>query len=344
MGISSLRGVVGVGIQSALGTPATSFTYFPALSANVTGEQIAQALPPEVGGSLFSRGSYKGGVLSRGEVSFVIRPNLVGPLLRSLFAQETVTAVNGQTGRWDHLFRVGDHLPAQRRWLTVRRYVGPVYGEQISDAAVGQFNIEVAATNVANATVQLVGRQWDEIAADPSISAATGDFFQATAASVQMGGNAFIVDRATISIGAELTDNEFTVGSYYLDEITMLRRMATITADVRIRNRDLMARVYRNNAAAPTGTGLGAWSPVIFRTSFTATFVTSENPPQQLVINFPSVDLLTLNVQMQGNELIRAQLQGNVSLTSTNYDAGNPGSDTLQPIFVTLRNNREDPY
>jgi hypothetical protein len=47
---------------------------------------------------------------------------------------------------------------------------------------------------------------------------------------------------------------------------------------------------------------------------------------------------------MQGNELIRAQLQGNVSLTSTNYDADNPGSDTLQPIFVTLRNNREDPY
>lgn len=347
MGHSSLRGLVGVSIQSALGAAGTTFTYFPVLTANVTGEQLAQALPPEVGGSMFSRGAYKAGVLSRGELTFIPRPNLVGPLLRSLFNVDTVTEVQGQQNRWDHVFTVGDHLPANRRWLTVRRYVSTVYGEQIVDAAVGQFALEIAAANVAQASVQLVGRGWAEIAPDPSLSAGVGEPFITTNASVRMGNEDFIVDRITLNIGAQLTDNEFVVGSYYLDEITMLQRMASAVADVRIRGataRQLMARVYRNGAAAPTGTAVGDWSPVIFRSPLTITLQTTETPAQSLTIHFPSIDFLTMNVQMQGAELIRAQLNMNVSLNAQNYDPANPGSATLQPIIVTLRNNVEQPY
>ena len=50
--------------------------YLPATSVNFQPQQIQQSIPPEVGGSLFARGSYKGGVHGEGQVMMVPRGGL----------------------------------------------------------------------------------------------------------------------------------------------------------------------------------------------------------------------------------------------------------------------------
>ncbi len=341
MGLSSLKSAIGIGLQSARGAPAAEedMVYFPVLSGNITGEQLAQTLPPEVGGTLFSRGSYKAGIRGRGDATFLPRPNSVGYLLRSLFNRETVAAATGanSSGLYDHRFYVGDTAAHTKRWATLRRYVNNIYGEQIEDATVGSFRLEVAAASIAQAQVQMLGARFSEIAGD-DVASLDDQVFLTCNASVSQGGLDFIVDRFTFEIGAQLTDNEFRVGSYYLDEITLLQRMVQITADVRIKNRDLFAYVYRNGGVAPTGSALGAWSPVIYRTDVSLTLNTGETNPQQLKLELPGVDFLTLPVQVAGADLIRAQLTAQVTLGSDNFDANNQDSLTLQPIVVTLRN------
>lgn len=50
--------------------------YLPATSVNFQPQQIVQSIPPEVGGDLWARGSYKGGVHGEGQVMLVPRGGL----------------------------------------------------------------------------------------------------------------------------------------------------------------------------------------------------------------------------------------------------------------------------
>ena len=341
MSLSSLKGAIGVGAQSAKGISAdpASMVYLPVMNANVMGDQMAQNVPPEVGGTYFSRGAYKAALRSRGELALNMRPNTIGWLFTSLLNREQVSAVGGGSNLYDHKFTVGDSSAYPHRWLTVNRMVNNAYGEQMSDGRVGSFRIDVAAANIAQASVQLIGGQHGEIAG-ADVVAQDGPVFVTCAADVTEGGAPFIVDRIGVELGAQLTDNEFRVGSYYLDDITLLQRAVTIQADVRIKARDLWAKVYRNNGAAPTGSGIGAWSPVLYRTGLVLTLQTAETTPQFLKIEIPGIDFLTLPVQMQGADLIRAQLSASVTLASDNFDSTNLDHATKQPLIVTLRNGK----
>ncbi len=342
MGLSSIQSALGVGIQSGKGVAAGSLHYLPVLNANVMGEQLAQTLPPEVGGAYFSRGSYKAALRSRGDVAFMPRSNTLGWLLAGLFNHETSTVDVG-SGLYDHLFRVGDTAAHPHKWLTIRRYVNNVYGEQMLDSRVGSFRLEVAAANVVNASVQLLGGQFNEIAGADQAST-DGSVFLTCNADVTEGGAPFIVDRFSMEIGAQLSDNEFRVGSYFLDDITLLQRQITIQADVRISSRALFSKVYRDGAGAPTGSAVGDWAPTIYRSDVTLVLNTGDVVPEKLTLTLPGVDFLTLPVQISGAELIRAQLSASVTLGADNFLAGTPDSDTLQPILCTLRTAQAGVY
>ena len=342
MSLSSLKGAIGVGFQSAKGAYAATYEYVPVLQADLQGEQMAQNLPPEVGGQLFSRGAYKAGVRSKGQVTLLPRPNTVGYFLASIFNSEVVVAAAGHTGLYDHTFTVGDTSATPVSWLSLRRMIGGLYGEQMRDARVGTFRVEAAAANVAQAQVQLLGGLFEELPAGDV--AASDDFvFLTCNADITEGGAPFIVDKVSMDIGAQLTDNEFRVGSYYLDDITMLQRSANFQADVRIKSRDLFAKVYRSSAAAPGAGQTGAWSPVLYRSAVSLELRTGETDPQFMRFDFPGVDFLTLPVGLSGAELVRAQLSASVTLNADNFNAADP-TGVLQPVTVTLRNKRATKY
>lgn len=337
MSLSALKGAVGVGFQSAKGVPAANIHYFPVLNAGITGEQMSQTVPPEVGGSYFSRGSYKAGLRSRGEVSLIPRPNSIGWLLKSLFKGELV-APSGIRNK--HAFTVGDDALTPQRWLTVRRMVNNAYGEEMLDARVGTFRLDIAAAGLVQASVSFLGGDHAEIlGADVFVEDAP--VFLTCITDVSSGGAPFIVDRLTIEMGAQLTDNEFRVGSYFLDDITLLQRMVQISADVRLKSRDLFSKVYRNGAAAPASGARGKWSPTIYRSDLRVQMLTGEaTQPQALELIIPGLDFLTFPVQEAGADLIRAQLTAQVTLGADNNNA----QGTLQPITVNLLNDEANGY
>lgn len=354
MSLSAIRGALGLAVQSTKGTAVTAdnlYTYLPTLNANAMGEQIAQPLPPEVGGTYFSRGSYKAALRARGEIQLIPRVGTLGFLLRSVFNGEAITA-NAATGIDGggatvnrHLHRFTARVDLDPIWLSVRRYVASAWGEQLTDCRVGMFRLEIAASNVANAAVQLLGRDAVEI---PGAEQMIGDdhVFLTANATVQSEGVDFIVDKLTIEAGLQLTDNEFRIGAYGLDDITALQRAVTVTADVRIKSRDLWSKVYRYGGAAPAAGTTGAWNPTIYRAGLNLRMlanepVTGTAPAQYIDINMPALDFLTIPVQVAGAELVRAQLQTMVTLGSDNW-AGH--ADGVQPITIDLMDSRATVY
>jgi hypothetical protein len=343
MSLSSLKAALGVGFQSGQGHAAddADMTYIPVLNANVAPEQLAQNLPPEVGGAYFSRGAYKAGVRSRGDLALIPRAQSVGLLLRSLFHLEQVAPSGNMTS---HRFTPGDSTASAPKWLTLRRMVGNYWGEQMIDARIGSFRIDVAAANVANVSVQLLGGGFHEIPGAEVFVPDEPFFITCSADVIDGNGTTVIVDRLSIEIGVQLTDNEFRVGSYFLDDITQLQRMAQITADVRIKSRDWFSRVFRNGAAAPGAGAQGAWDPVLYRAGLYLTLRSNEVVPQLLRLNFAALDYLTLPVQVTGAELVRAQLTATVTLDADNYDLASETGGALQPVEVVLINNRTTAY
>lgn len=347
MSHSSLKSAVSVGFQSAKGVNDATLLAFPTLNANISGEQMAQNLPPEVGGSYFSRGAYKAALRSRGEIAFIPRAKAIGFLLGSILHREVVTD-NG--GVYEHMFTHGDATATPPKWLTVQRMVSNIFGEKILDARVGALRFDIAAANVVNATAQLLGGNYEEVdGAD--ITVGDDPFFitcNTTVTSQAVGltsqADEFIVDRLSVDIGVQLTDNEFRVGSYYLDDITQLARMVQITADVRIKDRALYSKIYRNNAATPSVAGNGDWSPTIFRGDMNILMRTNEATPKTLEIDLEALDFLTLPIQVTGNELIRAQLTASVTLGADNWNAADLNDPLYQPVTVKLNNDRADAY
>jgi hypothetical protein len=303
---------------------------------------MAQNLPPEVGGAYYSRGAYKAGIRARGDLSLIPRPISIGWLIASFLHSETVGAAAGAAGLYDHVFTPGDTIATPHKWLTVQRMVSTLYGEQMNNARVGSFRLEINAANIVQGSVNVLGAGWGETLGS-NIVTADEPAFATCISSVNEGGAEFIVDRVALELGSQLTDNEFRVGSFFLDDITQLQRAVQIQMDVRIKRRDLLAKVYRNSAAAPGAGALGSWSPTIYRSSLSIRMNTAETATQYLQIDLPGVDFLTLPVGMAGAELVRAQLTASVSLSSDNFNPSLPAG-VLQPVTATLRNSKPTVY
>lgn len=92
---TAIIGNIGLGKQSAKGTPASSFLYLPALSINVNPQQQVQSLQPEIGGQYFTRGAYKSTVSAGGDIQVYARPDGMGYLLDMLCGSHSTVANNG---------------------------------------------------------------------------------------------------------------------------------------------------------------------------------------------------------------------------------------------------------
>jgi hypothetical protein len=78
IGVTLYENNLNVGSTAALvnTTYGGRWYYLPATSVNFQPQQIVQSIPPEVGGDLWARGSYKGGVHGEGQVMMVPRGGL----------------------------------------------------------------------------------------------------------------------------------------------------------------------------------------------------------------------------------------------------------------------------
>ena len=334
---SSIIGVFGLARQSAKDSIPSSYTYIPATSIGLNMNQNAQTLPPEIGGSHFLRGAYKSAVMGSGDVGLIIRPNSVGNLLLAYAGVDNVTPVSGQAGAYSHVFTpfapaAGVDLP----WFTLQKDVSKLYAEQYLNGKCRSLRIDIPKGSIATCQSSWLATTPSAISTITSPTLDSTQPFQTTQATVALtqegsgsniSANSIVMERFSMTMTNTISEDETSVGSFFLADITLLQRALTVDMDLVIRDSALYQAVYLNGGSIP-----GSWSPTIYRGTLTLVLNSSQlvgttTQPYQLTLAFPGLDFLMIPISLQGADLVRATLSTQVTL-------GPSGTDTFQFTLI----------
>lgn len=340
MGRTSLVGAFGVGRQSAKDSVAATISYLPATSVGLNMNQNAQTLPPEVGGDYFLRDSYKSSVSGGGDIAMVVRPNGIGNVFMALAGQDTVTPVSGQAGAYTHVMSPFTPSPGvDLPWYTLIKDVAKIQdvsatnalAEQHLNAKLRSLRIDVPKSSIATAQSSWIATTPSTVTV-ASLGAEVQDSspkFQTCQAAIslqQEGGSGNIsasavkVERFSFNYTNQLSEDESVVGSFYLEDVTLLQRAVQVEMDFVVRDTSLYQAVYMNGGGIP-----GAWSPQIYRGSLVVTLNSTVNigattTPYQLQFTFPGLDFMMMPINLSGADLVRATLSTQVTLGPSGGD------------------------
>ena len=337
MSRTSLIGALGAARQSAKDAAATISAYMPVTSTNINPMQNVQTLPPEIGGAYFLRGSYKSSVSGSGDVGMVIRPNQLGNLLMAYSGVDTPTAVPGQAGAYQHVFTpftpaAGVDLP----WYTVVEDVAKLYANQLLNAKMRSLRLDIPKSSILTGQTSWLATTPSQIASITSPTFDTTPQFQTCSATIALtqegsgtniSANSIRMERISVMLGNQLSEDEFSVGNYFLDDITLLQKSASVDLDLIIRDTALYQAAYYNGNSVGT-----TWQPQVYRGSLTVTLtslfnVPATTQPYVFTINFPGLDFMLMPIGQQGADLVRATLSTQVTL-------GQSGADTYTMTLI----------
>lgn len=345
------------GVTIATTTDGGSWHWLPALNVSFQPNQMVQTIPPEVGGSLWARGSYKGGVYGGGQVTMVPRGGLGLAELLYAFCGGTITSTtvantydtgaanklvgNGSNGLPSGAIKyrfVPERTPgAELPWYTFIRNVGGKMIEQFPDGHLGSFAFDLAATGILQIDGSFVSRACENIAKGSGAAsvgaqlAGNGLPFQMVDAVVKLDSNVsgdpgavvenvdYNPTRLSIGFMNELTQNEFVVGSFFLQDITNISRSANISYSLYLRDAEIYNRVYNHGTAAANGSTGAAWSSEIWKGALNVTLtggkIGATGSNYEIVIDLPEMDYQAAPISLSGNNLVEYQLTANVVLS-----------------------------
>jgi hypothetical protein len=330
---TSIIGGLGVGRQSAMNSAATIMQYMPVTTIGLNPNQNVQALPAEVGGAYFLRGSFKASEAGGGDTGMVIRPNSFLYILFALCGVDNasiITGTNGNAGQ--HILTpfvpaVGADLP----WMTLIKDSAKLYAEQYLNSKLQSLQLSIAKQSIASASTTWLATTPSEIALPGTETMDTSPSFQtalATLSLTQEGGSSIIgvntIENLNLSFTNNLSNDEYGVGSLFLTGITLLQRLCTVDIDVIVRDTNLYNAVYYNGGSSPQ-----SLSPTLYRGSLTVTLTSSSyipnsnNTPYSLQIVFPGLDFMAMPISIQGAQLVRATLSSQVTLGPSGTDTYN---------------------
>lgn len=343
--------------------------WVPALNVAFQPNQMVQTIPAEVGGSLWSRGSYKGGVYGGGNVTMIPRGGLglaemfyaycggdiVATSTASEFGKYDVTDAtkfynklagsgsNGvESGVFKYMFRPDAAIGRALPWYTFVRNVGGKFVEVFPDGHLGSFSFDMAASNLLQIDASFTSKACAQIAKTAggataaaqvgSQVAGNGSPFQMVDAVVKLDTNVngdpgavaeykpYNPTRLNIAFNNELSQNEFVVGDYFLQDITNLSRTAQITYSVYMRDAEIYNRVY-SHGNAPDANGRTGWSSEVWKGKLELTLVGAKIPgkttPYTIKIEIPEMDYMAAPISLAGNNLVEFQLTANVVLSQS---------------------------
>ena len=333
--------------------------WLPALNVSFQPNQMVQTIPAEIGGSLWARGSYKGGVYGGGQVTMVPRGGLGiaellyafcgGDIVDTAVAADYDNAVGGAnklvgngsnglpSGVIKYRFRPEQTPGATLPWYTFIRNVGGKFVEQFTDGHLGSFGFDLAASGILQIDGSFVSKSCETIAKGSGATsvgaqlAGNGLPFQMVDAVVKLDTNvagdpgavaenvSYNPTRLNIGFMNELTQNEFVVGSFFLQDITNISRTAQVSYGLYLRDAEIYNRVYNHGAAAVDGTTGSAWSSEIWKGALNVTLtggeIASSGSNYTIIIDIPELDYQAAPISLAGNNLVEYQLTANVVLS-----------------------------
>jgi len=346
MSVTSLAGGIGLGLQTAKGTPQATIQYIPATQVDLNFEQNAEVYPFEVGGDYWQKDSYKSSVMGAGGFDALARPDTIGYMLKAFFGSCTTSAGPG-AGTFQHVFtgrRVANPTwggDGMLPWATLVKNLAGKMAEQHSDARCRSCRLNYPTANLVSYNAAYIAALPEEVNvpgsmsfdADPAFNTCTGVVSVGTSGGTAydrtdpVNGNNAKATAITIDLQNQLSTDEFSIGSYYLDDVTLMSKTAGVTYDLIMRDARLWREVYRFGAA-----GIGQWDPALFSGQLTVVSETAKPisgaVKGSLKVEIPKLDYLALPTGLSGNELVRISLRSQLTQ-----------GELAAPIIVTLINS-----
>jgi hypothetical protein len=245
------------------------------------------------------------------------------------------TVTNPFTGVYVHTFSPflpgsGTDLP----WYTTYKDVASLLAEQHLNTRLQSLRLDIPKSAIMTGQAGLVATTPSSITS-ASLGTKTFDTtpqFQSCLATMTLtqegsgsniSANAIVPERVSLNYNSNLSNDEYAVGSFFLQDITLLQRTITVDLDFVIRDSSLYQAVYLNGGSIPN-----SWSASIYRGTLALTMTSTANipttsTPYAVTFNFPGLDFLMLPLALQGADLVRGTLSTQVTLGPSGGDRFN---------------------
>lgn len=320
MGVTAIKGSFGLGIQTTEEVAAASIQYIQAGNVGLNPEQRNNMVPPEIGGKLWSTGSYKAGTSVLGDVQINARANTLGWLLKA-FAGSATAATVGEVSRHTFFEPTSQDVP----WLTLIKNVSDMFADKYLDCKVDTVRVDIPTGGIVSVTAGFVGKKVEDFAV-PTETWDYSPLFETCVGTVLVGGAPGKYNRASFEFSNNLTRDEQIIGSYFLDGVTIMRKSCRISLDVFIRDATLYRQVYNY--------GTSNWDPRVYQTSVDIAIRSAKPVTGSTVAEFrvviPQMEMQVMPLGLAGNDIIRSTLTGEISVAED------------VPFYWTLDNNVAD--
>lgn len=268
MGVSSQQGVFALKTQTARGVPATNIGTTGIgmfrTGGSLSGNRELMRTDPEIGGNRDVQNALLGPISYGGDIEFYCRFESIGILLKAALGAPVSAAPAGITGATEHVFTPSDatSLP----FLTIYERIGAnLQHIQYTDVVVNTLHIESDADGFVTGSVGLIGCRGlygvpnidISTVLDDTPSLTVGTNVHALYDDVDLKAKSFSID-----INNNFEDDDYRLGSYYLEDLTPKRREVSGSVTLRHETEEKMRAALLGSSVATQAGGLVTQKPI----------------------------------------------------------------------------------
>lgn len=314
MGVSSQQGVFAFKTQTQRGVPATNLETegvgLYRTGGSLTPNRELMIPDAEIGGGRDVPDALLGPVSFGGDIEFYTRFTSIGVLLKAALGVPTTAAVAGVTGAYKHSFVPTDSTTLP--FLTVYERIGADLERILyQDVVVNTLHLESDADGYLTGTAGLIGCRATFGVPDLDVT----DVLDET--SITVGTNIKVLyDGAdikaksfSIDINNNFEDDDFRLGSFYLEDLTPKRREVNGSLTLRHEDKNLMRQSLLGSSSATQAGGLTTKKPIKIEID-TYGEIAGATPPTVfgLDLEFPKTVFEPFGFEPSGDDILESDV------------------------------------
>lgn len=309
MGYSSQAGQVILATQTARGAAATiddaNGVAMKIRSGNLAPNRELLIPEPEIGGTRDIADANLGTVSFSGDLEFYARLESLPTLLRAALGQATSAT---ELGVSTHTIKQSD--AGQLPFLSVQERIGAgLDAYDYLDVVVNSFHLEAEANGYLQGTAGLIAcRQTPQAAPEVSPIWDNSPLIVGTNISLTYGGIALPAKSFSLDVNNNFEDDDFRLGSFFLNDLTPKRREITASVTLRHEDKATFRQATYGTAAATTVGGITTKLPLVI-TCETYENIGATTTKSSLTITLPKVILNPFAFEPSGDDILENDVE-----------------------------------
>lgn len=316
MGFTAQSGQVIFATQTAPGVPvdpadlATDGISVRIRSGSLGGDREMIVAEPEVGGGRDTSDANIGAVKFAGDYEAYLRFEAIAFFLANALGTKATVQVSGATGAWEHTITPVD---GQIPFMTVYEEISSGFERFIySDVVVNTFHLEAGGVNdLVSMTAGLIGREVETNASpiDGTTLQDVTSTVAGTSVKIKYAGTDFALKSFSLDITNNFEDDNFVLGSFYLDDLTAKSREVSASGTVRHKdNRAFRQALFGSPTATDIG-GITTKEPLqIVITSFENIVGATPATKYSLTLDLPKVMFEPFAIEVSGDDALENEV------------------------------------